>query len=45
MSVKEKWLLVGGAAVAILGGYAGHHFWACAIDVLRHLVAAGFMHL
>jgi hypothetical protein len=31
--------------VAILGGYAGHHFWACAIDVLRHLVAAGFMHL
>ena len=45
MSVKEKWFLAGGAALAVISGYAGHHFWACAIDVLRHLVATGFVHL
>jgi hypothetical protein len=45
MSVKEKWFLVGGVAVAVVAGYASHHFWACAIDVLRHLVAATFVQL
>ena len=40
MSAKEK-LLVLGVVLVVAVGFLGHHYWACAIDVLQHLVAVG----
>lgn len=44
MSVKEK-LMILGVALAIAVGFLSHHYWACAVEVLQRLVAAGFISL
>jgi hypothetical protein len=41
MSVKDKLILSGVAAVVVLAGFASHHFWSCAVKFLQHLVASG----
>jgi hypothetical protein len=42
MSVKEK-LVVLGVVLIVAVGFLGHHYWACAIEVLQHLVAVGLV--
>jgi hypothetical protein len=42
MSVKEK-LLVLGVVLVVAVGFLGHHYWACAIEVLQHLVAVSLV--
>ena len=37
MNAKEKLLMLG-VVLAILLGFLGHHFWACAIAVLQRIV-------
>ena len=39
MNVKEKLLLLLGVFLSIAGRILGHHYWACAVAVLQHIVA------